>query len=104
MLGVTLFFFGFGYLLRFIWDLFLIPLFVENTNEFSLCFVFDIVCFAEGIAFLILMLYHRRNFKVAITINKHISERHLASNEVSSYTNSGETIVMLDEQTRSKDI
>ena len=62
-LTLVLFFFEIGYAFRFVWDKYLEVILFEQYDFFTYYFVADLVAISEGISLLILMIFHRRNFK-----------------------------------------
>ena len=60
-LSVILIFFELSYLLRFVWDVFIADVYDSDVFYYELGY--DTMAYAEGLAFMALLLQHNRNFK-----------------------------------------
>ena len=58
-LAIILFFFELSYLLRFFWDDIFAP---EIADSFAREIVYDLIAFADGLAFTALLIFHKNNF------------------------------------------
>ena len=64
-LSIILFFFELSYLVRFLWDKFISPaLYDANAPLFYYALLYDLMAYAEGLAFMVLLLQHSCNFRM----------------------------------------
>ena len=86
---ITLFLFGFGYLYRFFWDIYLAGALEEKKFATEICF--DLALYIEVLPFISLLLLHFKNFKQS----KHHSNRSKYSPQ-SLITENNEDILYLE--------
>ena len=60
-LTIVLFFFELSYLSRFLWDEFAIT-FINGNYEFGYFMLYDAITLCDGMSFLAILVFHKRNF------------------------------------------